>query len=216
MNTKRMYFAALGVVLMLVLAGCFSAADKLQRTYFGESKTLKYGPVMAFCFKDGVWSEVKDPQNGSLAQFKGVITSGLHDFAMAKITKTGERSTFDAACGYVGNLIKTGKIAGDANITFKPADYPFDPQGKLVTEKTAAFFASPDSPKNIRMLNIFYLNRYWADGSECILQWKFDKKGKPVLVKASNKYWDDDPSFANSDAVVQMINDYTVSMSNAN
>lgn len=213
MYTKNTCVLAAIIVLLVFAAGCFKTSDKIQRTYFGESKTLKYGPVMAFAFKNGVWTEVKDPKYGSVAQFKGTIPSEIHDFALLSMSKKGDRATFDAACAYVGNLIKAGKITGDPDISFNIADYPFDQQGEMLNRD--AFFSSPDAEKNIRQLNAFYLSRHWATGTECIIQWRFNDKGKPEVLKTSNKYWDDDPSISNSpETVVQMINDYTISMSN--
>ena len=65
------------------------------------------------------------------------------------------------------------------------------------------------------MLNSFYINQCWAEGSSCIIQWKYSGKGAPKVVKIFNKHWDNDPVYMNNpDTVVQMVFDYAMSVSN--
>ena len=117
-------------IMQILFNGCSSAPDKLQREYAGDSRTLRYGEAFSFGFQNGAWSEIKDANGGTVVQFKGTISTGLHDFSLRSLAKSGDRSTFLSACVYLGNLVKTGKMAGNQDISFNIADYPITKQGR--------------------------------------------------------------------------------------
>ena len=210
------YFAALSLLaLQLLFSACSATPDRLQREFCGDNRTLTYGQAFTFGLQNGVWSEYKDAKGGPVVQFKGSISTGLHDYALGKLLKEGDRSTFRFACAYLGNLVKTGKVTGDSDITFNIADYPITKTGDVKSDSIEDYLSSPDNRAKIRKLNIFYMNRYWAEGSDCIIQWRYSGKGAPEVVKISNKHWDNDAIYSqNPDTVTQMIVDYAASMSN--
>jgi hypothetical protein len=214
MYTNNMLSLAVMLTLAVVLAGCGSATGKVRDGHYNNDKTFTYGRAFEMAFQNGAWSESKDAQGVPIVQFTGQISPGLHDFVSASLNKRGERAIFISACEYTTALMKNGKPEGQQNISFKVSDYPVIQQGNLVAAALDTFLTAPDNKAKIRLLNIFFMNRYWEGGSPCTFQWKVAGKGDYPVVKMTNIHWDDDKEFSGKpELVLPIIFDYARSLS---
>lgn len=210
MFANKILAAAILLSLSLVSVGCQKAPDKVKNGFMDDEKSLTYGQAFSTVFDEGVWTETKDESGEKVIQFTGKISSGLHEFAIGKLGKSSENSIFYSSCNYLASLVKKGIITDDSTLTINLRDYPVTSTGHLLSDIMGDYASSPDNRPKMQALNMFYMKRYWEEGSDVLFQFKLYVRGRVIkVVGMSNKHWDNDFIFSNKpENVLRIVLEY--------
>ncbi len=211
------------LALIVMLAGCESKTANLDEAKSGTwaGRSLSYETAFSAAFENGQWAETKDESGKKVVRFTGTISAGLHGYALEKITASGEKAIFSAACEYLAATLWEGKASTDSSAAFNPANYPLR-NGYFIPAQVGPYLAKPENKPHITALVDHYVGKYWEPSSTVVFQWEMTKIGKfdedkpagalqmsPRLESISNPFLDMDPQFkGNPGAVMTIVFEY--------
>ncbi|MFA6471531.1 MAG: hypothetical protein WCU00_05755 [Candidatus Latescibacterota bacterium] len=216
MSSRNIVCILVASLLILMISGCGNNTDKVKNGKRNKTDKITYGEAFAKTFENGTWTELQEKDNlgNTLVQFTGKISQGFHDYAVEKLTKSGNRSMFVNGCHYLAAEIKAGKTAEDSDITFDTTMFPIGKTGLVFTDRIEDYLSSKDNNEKITTLVDFYKKKYFEPGTEVTLKFSVIYKGKIIKIyDAASKNWEYDMMFSGTqgpDNVIRTVFDYAI------
>lgn len=202
--TGKLWFLAAVPVFVVLAAGCGSNVEKVKLKSWENSSTT-YEKAFAKAFMNGVWTDTKDEKGEKVVQFTGVVSPGLHTYAVENLHKSDSKIVFVSACNYYAAQNPDGKRPQPAEITFDTAKLPIK-NGTLVNALIDGYVSNKNNEDAIAQFLAYYDKRYFEAGTDVLIQWGVYAGGKIVKVmKISNKHWNADPTFQGKPELVMKV-----------